>query len=120
MSGLDEIPNAEEDSVSSVIAGIEYVGESSVIYQLLDDTKKLAEYLKDEITRGRVSLGFIRAIMPFGIDMYTVERCTKFPEYYYKTLALMVQEMLVNNLQIHLRTPWGREISQDVIPHATT
>ena len=119
MSGLDEIPNVEEDRVASVIAGIGYVGESSVIYQLLDDTKKLSEYLKGEVTRGRVSLGFIRAIMPFGIDMY-VENRVKFPAYYYKTLALMVQEMLINNLQIDLKTPWGREISQDVIPHATT
>lgn len=119
MSGLDEIPNVEEDRVASVIAGIGYVGADSVIYQLLDDVKKLSDYLKEDIGRGRVSLGFIRAIMPFGIDMY-VERRAKFPEYYYKTLALMVQEMLVNNLQIDLKTPWGREISQDMIPHVTS
>jgi len=117
MSGIDEIRRTRDDDLLSVLSRVEYVGEDSVVYQLLDDAKKLSEYLKDEITRGRVSLGFIRAIMPFGIDMYD-ENHAKFPAYYYRTLALMVQEMLINNLQLDLKTPWGREISQDVMQNA--
>jgi len=103
MSGVDEIS---------------YVGKDSVVYQLLDDVKELSEYLKAEVIRGRVSLGFIRAIMPFGIDMMD-ERHAKKPEYYYKTLALLVQELLIENLKIDLRTPWGRYILQDAIPYVS-